>query len=68
MDSNAPNKTNKRRKVDAAAKASSLSEEDRTKLEEAMQAVPALFAEVGDVFLCDGEGFMWGDYDPSYLE
>ena len=63
MDSNKRQKT-----TSASTKASSLSAEDRRKLEEAMQAAPALFADPGDVFLCDGEGMMWGDYDPTYLE
>lgn len=68
MDSNGARKNNKRQKTSASTKASKLSVEDRARLEEAMQAAPALFADPGDVFLCDGEGFMWGDYDPTYLE
>ena len=35
---------------------------------DALLAAPSIFAKPGDEFGCYGEGMMWGDHDPTYLE
>ena len=49
-----------------------LSADDTNVLEEAIEAVPALFAEPGDEFVCEGEGFIYytctEGLEDTYLE
>lgn len=50
---------NRKSSCDGCMNIDDLSDDDMKVLEEAIEAVPALFAKPGDVFECEGEGFIY---------